>query len=206
MDTINLAVNELMQFIFGLICHQDQSVLLRINNEFIPLCPRCIGLHAGFFLSLFIIILFNIKKIKLQNNYLLVLILFIISTTAIHWFLLKINFLAQDSTSRIITGFITGAGFAFLITLSNISKLLDTVIRKLLLTIILLISFLYFLFSFSHQNTFLKLAVFCLVLFNIAFIFIATLQLAFKLVKNNYLTTIIRRFKNETEQKSRSFG
>lgn len=112
MDTINSAVNELMQFIFGLICHQDQSVLLRINNEFIPLCPRCIGLHSGFFISLFFLILFNIKSINTQKNYQLIILLIVISTAAIHWFLVKINLLEQDSTLRLITGLISGIGFA----------------------------------------------------------------------------------------------
>lgn len=109
MDTINLAVNELIQFIFGLICHQDQSVLLRINNEFIPLCPRCIGLHSGFFISLFFLILFNIKSINTQKNYQLIILLIVISTAAIHWFLVKINLLVLDS---LITGLISGIGFA----------------------------------------------------------------------------------------------
>ena len=42
-------------FIFGLLCHQDPSILFQVEGQSVALCPRCIGLQLGFIISLILL-------------------------------------------------------------------------------------------------------------------------------------------------------
>jgi hypothetical protein len=35
--------------VFDLVCHQEAERLVRIGDYTLRLCPRCIGMHGGFF-------------------------------------------------------------------------------------------------------------------------------------------------------------
>ena len=101
-------IEETIQFCFGLICHQDRSILFNIDGRTLPLCPRCIGMHLGFTAILIFYTLYNFKLPRMRNRTSQILISSAICLAGIHWIAGQLDLLEMDSISRLITGFITG--------------------------------------------------------------------------------------------------
>lgn len=115
-----LPLEKIIFYLSGFICHQDKSILFTIGSYFLPLCPRCIGLHTGFFVTWLFSGLFphKLKNLSRQPN--LFILIFIISLTGIHWYLGFRGYLTTDFISRILTGFISGAALGlFLDSMKN---------------------------------------------------------------------------------------
>ncbi len=102
-------IEETIQFCFGLICHQDRSILFNIDGRTLPLCPRCIGMHLGFTAILIFYTLYNFKLPRMRNRTSQILTSSAICFAGIHWLAGQLNLLEMDSISRLMTGFITGA-------------------------------------------------------------------------------------------------
>jgi uncharacterized membrane protein len=107
---------ELMEFIemlsrnfFSQFCHQNPELLIRISGEYVYLCPRCIGLHVGFFLTGLLFLLYK-KEVVIKQNQLPILIL-LISVTFFHWLAANLSLVEDSECLRIITGSITGSSF-----------------------------------------------------------------------------------------------
>lgn len=144
-----ITFNELTKTLFGLFCHQDPGIILKLNNEQLPLCPRCTGLHTGFFLAfiLYKIIGINFFRIWIfKSPYFL---FFIISITYLHWLGGWLNIIEQEIILRFVTGMLSGSGFYLLIISFGIpdlnvnfwklkSKEINSNYRLILFTIILL--------------------------------------------------------------------
>jgi uncharacterized membrane protein len=102
-------LSKTIQFCFGLICHQDSSILFHIDGNPLPLCPRCIGMHLGFTALLIFYTLSNFKPLQIKNRTVQVLIYLAVCFAGLHWTAGQLDLLQMDSISRLITGFITGA-------------------------------------------------------------------------------------------------
>jgi uncharacterized membrane protein len=123
-----LSLEKTIYYLLGFICHQDKSILLGIGENFIPLCPRCLGLHSGFFIALIVIKLLFQKPINLNRPKNILVITFSISLAGIHWLLGFLGIMEMDLTSRILTGLVSGAGFSILLN-SLKYKYLQTVFK-----------------------------------------------------------------------------
>ncbi len=104
-----------IKFCFGLICHQDRSILFHIDGNPIPLCPRCIGMHLGFTALIIFYTLSNFKPPRLGNRTSQILLSSAICFAGIHWLLGQLGLLEMDSISRLTTGFITGVAVSLLL-------------------------------------------------------------------------------------------
>jgi uncharacterized membrane protein len=102
---------------FSLICHQDQSTLLCIDGDFIPLCPRCMGLHMGFIISAIALMVSVKNRIKISGS-----LSFIILTTGLglmvmEWTFAKFTIYQSTILSRLLTGLVAGSIFGLLFTI-----------------------------------------------------------------------------------------
>jgi len=138
-------MENLIETFFSFICHQDKDILIRIYDEFIPLCPRCIGLHVGFFVSS-ITFLFRRNQNLFLNPKTKFALIILTSLAGIHWLLGDQGIVTPSSLSRFYTGFLSGIGFGLL--LNSIIKLFDSyrfnkrriISIKFVLTILLILS------------------------------------------------------------------
>jgi len=92
---------------------------MEINGECIQLCPRCSGLHIGFFIAL---IFFSIgKKKRLKFSGLIPKLICLAGVTIIflEWFLAQLSLVSSTSMSRLITGLIGGSVLCILALLYN---------------------------------------------------------------------------------------
>ena len=120
------SVEDIIYQLLGYICHQDKTILLGIGGNLVPLCPRCLGLHAGYLLTLlFTKFVFN-KPINLNIPRNLFAIILSTSFAGIHWFLGFFSLIEINTTSRLLTGLISGSGFCLLLnSLKHIRSYLD---------------------------------------------------------------------------------
>ena len=119
MDLLNiipdLSFEQIIKYLFGFICHLDKSILFKLGDNFIPLCPSCLGLHAGFFITLIVIKLFFQKPINLNEPRNMFFISVSITLAGIHWLLGFLGIIEINIASRLITGLVSGAGFCLLL-------------------------------------------------------------------------------------------
>lgn len=157
--------------LFGILCHQDPSILIQLQHKLILLCPRCIGLHVGFASSVF---LFSIiaRRYLLLSHRMLVTISIAVLVTAIHWLLGTYNIVEQNSGSRLLTGVISGSaiGVLFLFYRSKIEMgskkgFLHLKLVHLLCSIFISFIVLYSFRSINHWSI-TSAALVILVLFN----------------------------------------
>ena len=109
------SLEKIIYHLLGFICHQDQTILLRDGENLIPLCPRCLGLHFGFFIALVVVKSFYQKPVNIYKPQNILLIICSISLTGIHWLFGFLNIVEMDFSSRLFTGIVSGAGFFILI-------------------------------------------------------------------------------------------
>ena len=169
----NFSLDKIIYQLLGLVCHQDKSILIAISGEFIPLCPRCLGLHVGFFLTLIFINKIIQRKVNLDKPLNLFAILFIISLAGIHWFLGALDIIEMNSLSRFITGFVSGSGlYVFLHSIKYESPKpeFSFSVQEKIIIYCLLITLLYSVLF--NSNELLLPALLILVVFNIMSIII----------------------------------
>ena len=138
-------MEKLIETCFSFICHQDKDIIISVYDELIPLCPRCIGLHVGFFISPIVFFFRSYQNLFLNTKIRFTLILFT-SLAGIHWLSGDIGIVTPNSLSRFITGFFSGSGFGIL--LNSVTKTFDSlhsnerriISTKFLVTILLILS------------------------------------------------------------------
>ena len=111
----DLSLEQIIKYLLGFICHQDKSILFELGGYLIPLCPRCLGLHSGFFITLIVINLFFQKPIDLNKPRNILVITFSIGLAGIHWLLGFFGIMEMNLASRLFTGLISGTGFCLLL-------------------------------------------------------------------------------------------
>lgn len=110
-----ISLEKIIFYITGFICHQDKTILISLQGHLLPLCPRCIGLHTGFFLTLLFPGLILQNMLKLEKPGIMLSILFIISLTFIHWLAGYFKLIEPDTLSRFLTGMLSGTGLGVLL-------------------------------------------------------------------------------------------
>jgi hypothetical protein len=92
---------------FGWICHQDPALLTSIDGAPLWLCPRCIGLHAGFlFAALLSVGMLQRRPLSARG---IALLLAACCVTLAHWLLCRGGVLPPDTAWRLATGLASGA-------------------------------------------------------------------------------------------------
>ena len=110
-------LEEISRTIFGLICHQDPSILMKIGGKEILLCPRCAGLHMGFLYSFVATILLTRKRIRIVEMPTKLILIIALGSIAVDWGVggyLKL--FTPTSLSRFLTGLAGGSALGILVT------------------------------------------------------------------------------------------
>jgi len=177
--------------LLGLICHQDLSIVQLVQGHHLPLCPRCTGMHTGFFIFIFSI-WFVSDKVRLQlarTHPFVVLIL--IAVTGIEWIMANYHLYSSSTASRLLTGFGTGAGIGLLLIIYQVRQSIYFIIthtrRIVILSSTCLLFIIFTLVNPIHNFwLFLTLILCYVVLFNVLIIvttFILRVQLMIRKLK-----------------------
>lgn len=189
-NVINIAETFLENFIrfsFGIICHQDENILFKINQVYFPLCPRCTGLHLGFFIILLIAYKFDMKHIKLKSQLHLMVVLLLTSVAGIHWLTGILGVIKQDVTSRFFTGIVSGMAFNILIISTGILEKIQLFTKKLLPGIFKILLLLIIIYTLTAAYLLLMIPAFIIVLFNAILILSIVSLLLYQLINKKYL-------------------
>jgi len=157
----------LIETSFSFICHQDKEILIRIYDGFIPLCPRCIGLHVGFFISP-IVLFFSRYKNLFQNTKVRFALIILTSLAGIHWLSADQGIVVPGSISRFYTGFLSGFGLGLL--LNSVTNTVESYCfnKRNIISIKIVLTTLLILSGFTLKEIqFLELALLIIVLNNI---------------------------------------
>jgi uncharacterized membrane protein len=115
--TLETALEKITGALFGLICHQDPAILMRVEGREFLLCPRCIGLHVGFLSSFIVMTLWTSGRIKIVPRTTRLLLAMAIGSMAVDWGLGgHLGLFTPTSFSRLTTGLICGSALSVLLT------------------------------------------------------------------------------------------
>lgn len=109
-------IENISRLIFGLICHQDASILFTVDGKTVYLCPRCLGLHIGFFISYFFLRRQFRRRIMVIAKSASFMIVISMMALALDWAGGHLGYRTPTATSRLITGLLGGAAFGILFT------------------------------------------------------------------------------------------
>jgi uncharacterized membrane protein len=111
--------NEIVEYVsnavFGVICHQDSSVLIHAGGQNIMLCPRCSGLHAGFFCCVLCTFTICKGRIRLSGLFPKIFCASAIAILFFEWLSAQLNITHSTTESRYITGLLAGCAFGLLV-------------------------------------------------------------------------------------------
>ena len=189
MDIIE-SIDFMIHKMLGLICHQDPSIILYVQGHSMPLCPRCTGMHIGFFLGIVSIWLFRDSVWQRLARINTIMVFIPVSIMGMEWFLSNCNLISSNTTSRLLTGFLGGLGICvFLIIYQNRHSLQITAIlnKKIVLLISPGLLILILALSIQYQNYWFYLNLFLvyIVLFNLLVIG-TTIILRIRLMIRNF--------------------
>jgi uncharacterized membrane protein len=184
----NLSLEKIIYQLLGFICHQDKSILIATSENLIPLCPRCLGLHIGFFLTLVFLNRIIQRRVNLDKPGILFVIIFLIGVAGIHWILGALDIMEMNTLSRFITGFVSGSGlYVFLYSFKYESPKPELSFSnrvKIIISCLLMV----LLYSGSNNSYELLLpAVLILVVFNVSSIINSLLSIIVKNNRHHYL-------------------
>ena len=121
--TFSGLLDEYSSWLFQWICHQDPSRLFHVGGHALQLCPRCIGLHAGFMLGAVAIHLRFGRRRPPSSG---VASLAVLGTvTALHWMYGWVGLLPSAALERFLTGLLSGLGGGGLFASYQIHKSVD---------------------------------------------------------------------------------
>lgn len=191
-NTITTSLESFIRFSFSIICHQDENILIEINQVYFPLCPRCTGLHLGFFIILFMTYKFDLSHIKLKSQLHLLVILLLTSVAGIHWLTGVLGVLEQNAASRFFTGIVSGMAFIILIVSTGLSENLQLRGKKLLPVVVKILILQLIIYSVTGAYLLLMMCIFIIVLFNVVFILSIVSHLLYQLINKKYFITNTR--------------
>ena len=111
----NETIDILSSAIFGIICHQNPEILTEINGHTIFLCPRCAGLHVGFFLFLVCTHPFFKEKISLDGWFPKAFCSISLLLLFTEWLLAQLHITQSTDESRYLTGLLAGCASCVLL-------------------------------------------------------------------------------------------
>jgi uncharacterized membrane protein len=110
----NIFLELISNNLFKLFCHQDPSRLMHMGVHQVMLCPRCIGLHAGFFISLVYSLTENHKRNKFSGIIPLTICISGILLNLMEWSFSQLAITTSASISRLFTGAFAGSCMSIL--------------------------------------------------------------------------------------------
>lgn len=109
-------LDEASRTLFGCFCHQDPSRLLVVGGQLVQLCPRCVGLHLGFAISLISVSQLFRRGLILSRRGSRLLILLGLVVLALDWGVGGyLGLYSQTPYSRLLTGLACGSALAILL-------------------------------------------------------------------------------------------
>lgn len=108
-------LNHVSSYVFSIICHQNESVLIEVSEQSIMLCPRCSGLHIGFFFTLLILLQLKTNRIKLTGRFSTGFFITALSFIFLEWVLAQFGTFSSTTVSRYFTGLFAGTAFGMLL-------------------------------------------------------------------------------------------
>jgi len=113
---LEIIIEKIAGMIFGLICHQDSTILMSVDGRKILLCPRCMGLHLGFISSFLLLTLWTSDRTKLISKSSLFILAIAIGSMAIDWGVGGyLGLFAPTTFSRLATGLASGSALSALL-------------------------------------------------------------------------------------------
>ena len=106
-------LEQISRVLFGALCHQQEGALLITGERSLWLCPRCFGLHLGFF-AIMAFGMFLVRRNVRMSGWSLSMAVLLGSVTGIHWVLTAAGMCETGLFARMITGTMSGIGGAFL--------------------------------------------------------------------------------------------
>jgi uncharacterized membrane protein len=156
----------------GFFCHQDRSILLSMNGDYLQLCPRCIGLHTGFFTTIVAFVFINQKPLLIRKKIPMTILVLLATLTGFHWFGARIDMFDTSSFTRFCTGLISGSAFGYLIYFYHTLNKITFIRSGWPVLIILFITILFFTTALIFEGSvFLNYGLGFIVFFNILNLF-----------------------------------
>lgn len=156
----------------GFFCHQDKSILLSIYGDYLQLCPRCIGLHSGFFIAIVALVFINREPRLNRKKILKIILVLLVTVTGFHWFGGAIDMFYTSSFTRFYTGLISGSAFGYLIYFYHTFNKIIFIRSSWPVLIILFITIPFFIAALIFEQTiFLNYSLGLIVFFNIITLF-----------------------------------
>jgi uncharacterized membrane protein len=172
---IEIDINTLATFIktfLGFFCHQDKSILLSMYGNYLQLCPRCIGLHSGFFITTVALVFINPKPRLARKKIPKIILVLLVTVTGFHWFGGTIDMFDTSSFTRLCTGLISGSAFGYLIYFYHTLNKLALIRSSWPVLIILFITISCFIAALIFEGSvFLNCSLGFIVFFNILTLF-----------------------------------
>lgn len=110
-------LEEIAGTIFGLICHQDSSILMKVDGREILLCPRCMGLHLGFLFSFIALKVWTAKRINVVERTTKFILAVALGSMAVDWGVGgHLGLFTPTTLSRLITGLAGGSVVGILLS------------------------------------------------------------------------------------------
>lgn len=110
----NVVIEYISNAVFGLICHQNSTILVEASGQSIMLCPRCSGLHTGFFCCVLLSFVINKGIIRLSSLTSKIFCVLSITILVCEWLLAQFNIIQSTPESRYITGLLAGCAFGLM--------------------------------------------------------------------------------------------
>ena len=101
--------------LFRLVCHQQPDRLLQVGTHTLHLCPRCFGLHAGFFFSV-LLLRIAMPRRRLSGTWIVASVALGLAT-GVEWLLEHEGLIAASAGLRFLSAAVSGAGGAMLFLL-----------------------------------------------------------------------------------------
>ncbi len=114
-DTGNVVHSVTTASYFRFICHQDSDILMEIDGRPVPLCPRCTGLHLGFFFAVLISLVIAPKSLRLANRSDQFFVAGCVGLMVAEWILAQLGLISSSINSRFLTGVVAGSASGLLI-------------------------------------------------------------------------------------------
>lgn len=168
----------------GFFCHQDKSILLSMYGDYLQLCPRCIGLHSGFFTTIVALAFINQKPLLIRKKIFKIILVLLVTVTGFHWFGITIDMFDSSSFTRFCTGVISGSAFGYLIYFYHTLNKTIFIRSRSLVFIILLITILSFIAALIFElSVYLNYSLGFIVFFNILTLFKTLVSIFQKTIK-----------------------
>ncbi len=168
----------------GFFCHQDKSILLSMYGDYLQLCPRCIGLHSGFFTTIVALAFINQKPLLIRKKIFKIILVLLVTVTGFHWFGITIDMFDSSSFTRFCTGVISGSAFGYLIYFYHTLNKTIFIRSRLPVLIIPLITILSFIAALIFElSVYLNYSLGFIVFFNILTLFKTLVSIFQKTIK-----------------------